>query len=167
LDWDLLKQQAQPTAPRTEQLVAEAFKSQMPGIKSQAQYDAAVGALEATRLVINSLLNVDRRGELDAQRALELAFDAVRKATELTRKLEEAPEAATSDAAKQFKDAPAQYQEVEIHSQLTLELQLIRSVGALNDWYASTRDRRDKIVTQSMRNELLDAIRAKRNALAG
>src|SRR4051812_49724244 len=84
LDWDLLRQQAQPSAPRADRLIAEALKSQMPGIQSQAQYDAAVGALEATRLVVNALLGGDRPRELAAQRALELAFDAVRKATELT-----------------------------------------------------------------------------------
>ena len=104
LDWDQLKQQAQPDAPRPDRLIAEALKSQMPGIKSQAQYDATVGALEASRLVINSLLKRDATSELEARKALELAFDAVRKATELTIKLEDSPEAATSSAAQQFKE---------------------------------------------------------------
>lgn len=167
LDWDQLIKQAQPTAPGADRLIAEAFKSQMPGIRSQAQYDAAVGALEAARLVIISLLSPNPIREQEARKALEWAFDAVAKATDATLRLEDSPEAAMSAAAQQFKDAPLQFQETEIHAQLMQELLMISSAGTLQDWYQASKGRRDKIVSQSLRNDLLDAIRAKRTALVG
>jgi hypothetical protein len=167
LDWDQLKLQAQPSTPKPDRLIAEALKSQMPGIQSQAQYDAAVGVLEGVRLVINALLEVDRTRELESRKALELSFDAVRKATELTLKLKDSPEAASSAAAQQFKEEPAQFKEAEIQVQLLDELSRLNSVEALNNWYLANKVRREKLVTQSVRNELLDKVRAKRNALGG
>ena len=38
-------------------------------------------------------------------------------------------------------------------------------LDALNVWYARTKVERDRVVTQSLRNSLLDSIRAKRNTL--
>jgi hypothetical protein len=165
LDWNQLKAQIEAEVPSAspDRLIAEVFKSQMPGIKSQAQYDAAVGALEAAKLVINTI--VDPFGsEQDARRVLDVAFDAVRKATELTLKLEDSPEGAMSTAAQQFKNEPAQFVEANIHRDLMLDLLRLKDLAELNAWYASTKPYRDKIVTQSLRNELLDAIRAKRNS---
>jgi len=167
LDWEQIKEQAQPIAPDPDRLIAEAFKSQMPGVKSQAQYDAAVGVLESARLIINALLSQDLRREKEARNVLERSLDAVRQATELTVKLEDSPEAATSETAQQFKDTPMQFEETEIHAQLKQELLLVGSFATLSEWYGATKDRRDRIVTQSMRNDLIDAIRAKRTVLAG
>lgn len=155
------------TVDELSSLITRAFRQQMPGIKSQAQYDAAVGALDASRLVINALLEVDTAREQQARSAFELALDTVRKATELTHRLEDSPEAATSAAAQQFKDEPAQFREAEIEARLTHELQQLKSVEALNNWYLATKGLREKLVTQTVRNQLLDAVRAKRNALVG
>ena len=166
LDWGQLEQQVQPDAPSPDRLIAEALKSQMPGIKSQAQYDAVVGALEATKLVINALLTGNRPGRQEARAALETAFEAVEKATELTDQLLDSPEAATSDAARQFKETPAQYQEADLCAELLQELPLLNDIDDLSRWYAATKARRDKITTQSLRNEMMDAIRARRNGLA-
>jgi hypothetical protein len=47
------------------------------------------------------------------------------------------------------------------------ELSRLNSVEALNNWYLANKVRREKLVTQSVRNELLDKVRAKRNALGG
>lgn len=169
LDWAHLEAQAQATSlpPSTERLIAETLKSQMPGIRSQAQYDAIVSAMEALQVAINGILEGNEGKELDGKKALDLAFDTIVKATELTLKLEDVPEAASSAASQSFKETPAQFQEVDLEAALLQELKLIRSVEELRSWYESktTKERRDKIVTQTLRNELLDAVRAKRKAL--
>jgi hypothetical protein len=168
LDWEELLAQAhsEQVTHDPEQMMAEMLRKQMPGIKTQAQYDAVVGALDAVRLVVNAILEGHKETETSARRALELAFDAVAKATEITRKLEDSPEAATSKAAEQFKDPPAQFTELEDQRRQLAELDAVQTIEELNAWYATTKLRRDKIVTQSLRNTLLDAIRIKKNSFA-
>lgn len=167
LDWAALEQSVADGAipDNPEMMMAELLRRQMPGIKSQAQYDAVTGSLDASRLVLNAILEGSASREADARRALDLAFDAVRAATAATIQLEEVPEAATSEASKAFKEPPAQYTEAEEHRLLVAELGAIEDADGLNGWYSYTKERRDKIVTQSLRNSLLDAIRAKKNSL--
>lgn len=162
LNWDELKAQAvsEQVTHDPEQMMAEMLRRQMPNIKTQAQYDAVVGALDGVRLVVNAILDGDKAKEADARRALELSFKAVSSATEITNKLEDSPEAATSKAAEQFKQPPAQFQEREVLDKLLAELAGLTSQDALNAWYASTKNERDRIVTQSLRNQLLDQVRA-------
>jgi hypothetical protein len=167
LDWDQLKQQAREvqTPPSADRLIAEALKSQLPALKSQAQYDSVTSALEATLLRLNAILAGDEAREQEARRALDSAVDTVRKVTELTEKLKDEPEAATSAAAEQFRQAPAQFQEVEVQAQLLQELAIISNLSDLGAWYNTTKDLRDRVVTQSLRNELMDAIRSKKHGL--
>jgi hypothetical protein len=164
LDWEALEATAgEGVTP--DLMMAEILKRQMPGIQSQAQYDAVAGALDAARLVLNGILEGKADQEAESRRALETAFEAVKAATTATRRLEEVPEAATSEASKAFKEEPAQFTELEDQRRLLAELDAITGQAALTDWYNATKPRRDKVVTQSLRNELLDAIRAKKNTL--
>jgi hypothetical protein len=166
LNWDELKKQAsEPMAQNSDTLMAELLRRQMPGIKTQAQYDAVLGALDAVRLVLNAILDGQKDHETAGRQALEMAFEAASKATEITTKLEDTPEAATSKAAEAFKEPPAQFKELEDQRRMLAEVDSLTTVDALNVWYADTKSRRDRIVTQSLRNELIDAIRTKRNAL--
>ena len=167
LDWDELVAQAQSeqVTHDPEQMMAEMLRKQMPGIKTQAQYDAVVGSLDAVRLVVNAILEGHKDTEVTARRALELSFEAVAKATEITHKLEDSPEAATSKAAEQFKEPPAQFTELEDQRRQLAELDHLKTIDELNAWYAATKPRRDKIVNQKLRNELLDAIRQRKNSL--
>jgi hypothetical protein len=166
LDWDALVEAAGsnqiPNNP--ELMMAELLRRQMPAIKSQAQYDAVVGSLDAVRAVVNAILEGKPSEEADGRKALEMAFEAARVATHATQQLEDVPEAATSEASKAFKEEPAQFTELEDQRRMLAELEAITTTEALNDWYADTKDRRDKIVNQKLRNELLDAIRAKKNS---
>jgi len=141
------------------------LRDQMPGIKSQGQYDAVVGAMEALRMSLNAILEQDSGGETKAQKALEMALDATRKATEITGKLREVPEAADSEAAKSFTSPPAQFEEYQIQRKLMKELDSLETLDDLNAWYALTKEQRDRIVTQALRNTLLDSIRSKKNSL--
>lgn len=167
LDWESLKQESLADKPPTdqEQLMADMLRSQMPGIKTQAQYNAVLGALDAVRLILNAILIGSVSQALKGREALEMAFDLTAKATEVSKKLEEVPEAATSNMAAEFKNPPAQFHEYDHQRQLLTELETIADVDGLNAWYASTKDRRDKIVTQGLRNILMDSIRAKKASL--
>lgn len=166
LDWEALEQNAtsdgSPGNP--ELMLAELLRRQMPGIKSQAQYDAVVGAMDALRVVLDGILGQSDTTESDGRKALEMALDAARMATSATHQLEEVPEASTSEASKAFKEAPAQFTELEDQRRMLAELEAITDADALNTWYAETKERRDKIVNQKLRNELLDAIRARKNS---
>jgi hypothetical protein len=169
MDWDSLVQlSGQDDAPSSpDMMMADLLRRQMPGIKSQAQYDAVVGAMEATQHVLSAILEGNEGKATKAREALEAAFTAASQATELTARLEEVPEAATSEAAEAFKQAPAQFVEGDVSQELLSELEGIDDLSTLNTWYADTKERRSKVVTSSLRNELLDAIRAKNSALRG
>jgi len=169
LDWEALEKEAEslpePEKKDPEAVMADLLKGQMPDIKSQGQYDAVVGAMDALKLVLNAILAQDTSAEKEAQKALEMALTATRQATELTDKLEDVPEAATSEAAEAFKKPPAEFQEYEIQRRLLADLNRIENMENLNEWYAETKELRDKIVTQKLRNALLDGIRAKKHSL--
>jgi hypothetical protein len=171
LDWEALKRSAkekkdlEPPPTEPEQILTNLIRKQMPGIKTQGQYDAVVGVMDALRLVLNAILESSKIREGEASKALEMALEATRKATELTNKLEEVPEAATSKISESFKNAPLQFEEFSIHKKLLQELESIDSMESLNFWYAETKEERDRIVTQGLRNTLIDNIRSKKNQL--
>lgn len=161
--WDMLEGQ-EMDAKKAGEVMAELLKQQMPGIKSQAQYDATLAALDCTVAALNAIFTSASDKDFDlAREALDLAFRAARKSTELTEKLEEVPEAVTSPAGDVFKKPPAQYHEREIQVQLLADLLSISTYDELTRWYAATKGQRDQIVSQSLRNELLDQVRAKKN----
>jgi hypothetical protein len=162
LDWDSLKQEAQGSIKTT---MAELLKEQMPGIKSQAQYNAVLGALDAVRLVLNAILEEDKAKETEARKALEMAFDVTAKATEITNKLEAVPEAATSKKSEDFKNPPVQFHEYDIQRKLLTELEHISTLADLNKWYVNTKEQRDRVITQNLRDILMDTVRAKKGML--
>ena len=166
LDWDELERTAKnPSGEKLspELMLAELVKQRMPGIKSQAQYDAAVGAMDALNLVLNAILTSNPAKETEAREALDIALLAASKATEMTLKLEDTPEAATSESAEQFKKEPAQFHEFDQQRRLLAELDSIKDLPDLNTWYKDNRSRIDIVVTQSIRDPLLDAIRKKKS----
>jgi len=162
LNWDTLKQEAFGLSPTS---MVDLLKAQMPGIKSQAQYNAVVGAFDAIRFVLNAILTVDKNKETEARRALEMALDATTKATELTLKLEGMSEATNSKLADVFKKSPIEFHEYDIQRKLLAELERISNLNDLNNWYIRTREQRDQVITQDLRDILMDSIRAKKNAL--
>lgn len=162
LDWESLVAE-QPTS--MQDTLAGLLQQQMPGIKSQAQFDAVSGILQATQILINSILNDTPEQEKEANGALQLALTALHKATELTSKLEEVPEAVPGKSGEMFKQPPAQYSDYQVKQQLLSELSMISSVDELTKWYLATKEQRDKIADTSHRNHLLDSIRKKHLSL--
>lgn len=154
----------------SEQMMADMMRKHMPGIKTQAQYDAVMTALEATKEALSAILAQDTAREAQAMMTLSAAFEVARKATELREKLGEVPDGAVSDAAAPFRDLEqelkkhSQFDEVEIQLGLLRHLETITTYDQLTAWYASTKEFRDQVKTQSLRNELMDTIRAKKSS---
>lgn len=146
-------------------IFAEALKSQLPGLKSKAQMNAFMASFEAYRAMVNAILESNPEHETKAQEALIGSFEVIRKATEITNKLRDVPEAATSKASDDFRTEPTQFGEYDKQRKLLSELEGLKTLPDLSDWYKTNRSRLDAVVTSSLRNPLLDAIREKKVAL--
>ena len=145
-----------------KELFFKALQQQLPGLKSQAQFNAFQAAFEAFRSVMNSIFEQKPEVEKVALDALTQAFDAARKITDLTEKLQEVPEAATSKVAEEYKNPPAEFGEYDLQRLLLSELEQIQSGGDLSTWWNANRARIDRVKSPSLRNPLLDLVREKK-----
>jgi len=150
-----------PSAQEQE-LFFKALQQQLPALKSQAQFTAFQAAFEAFRGVMNAIFEGSPLAEKEALDALGKAFDVAKKATELTNKLSEVPEAATSKESEEFKQPPAEFGEYDEQRKLMTELAHIETLKNLTDWYHTNRARIDRVRSPSLRNPLLDAIRERK-----
>lgn len=156
-----------PNNPEVARLMAEAMKAQMPNLKTQAQFTAFMLMFDSMRLLADSVFSGDTSREAEAREAFETSVKAAREITDLSRKFSEVPEAERTKAASAFVDPPAQFGEFDIQKRLLLELERIGDLAALNVWYQNTSGDRLKIVTPTLRNILIDAVRAKRLGFEG
>lgn len=143
-----------------DELLIDWVRAALPGVKTQAQYDACACAVEATRVVLAAIHSGDAAHEAEARKALEVALEAARKAVELSRKLDDEPEVAPG-SADVFRRTPAEFEERDISVRLLSELQAIATAEELQRWYAATRGDRERVISQALRNDVLDAVRAK------
>ena len=74
------------------------------------------------------------------------------------------PEESRGPASSAFTTPPKEYEEYDLQKRLLLELDRLPDQGELVAWYEKTKADRERIVSQSLRNVLIDAIRAKRLA---
>ena len=154
-----------PPMPMNDEAMLAAIRQQVPALKSQAQFNVFMAGLEALRGLMNAIFAQNAAGEQQFREALETSLTAARQATEVTLKLEEVPEAATSKAAEEFKRPPAQFGEYDTQRALLSDLEGLGTVEALTEWYTKNRARIDEVVSASLRNPLLDAIRARKTTL--
>lgn len=138
----------------------------MPDLKSQVQFTAFMAGFDSFRLLCNSIFANDPALETQAMEAFEKSLDAMRVATRLSKQFQEIPAEERSPSANQFIETPLQFTEYDSQKKLLMELSRIATTEALNAWYQTTKEERDKIVSQALRNVLFDAIRSKRDALA-
>lgn len=170
-DWitaDELKAQAQAMPAGgldINHLMAQALKTQMPGLKTQAQFNTFRAAFEAFQAVCSAIFDGDASRETEARKILDTTLTACRQATDISRKLADVPEAATSKASEEFKKAPAEFQEYDIQQRLLGELGRIKDLDELKQWYEETKPLRDSVKSQTLRNILLDAVRGRKLAL--
>lgn len=143
---------------------AEAMRQQLPGLKNKAQLTAFMASFEAYREMVNILLG-SGGNEIKAMEVLHMSFDAIRKATDISNKLRDVPEAATSTASDDFRSEPTNWEEYDKQRKLLSELEGLTTFDSLNLWYTTNRKRIDEVTTASLRNPLLDSIREKKETL--
>lgn len=166
VDFDKLGDIPVASAPVPNPIV-DAVRQQMPHLRSQAQFDAFMLGFDAFRAFIDAIYAGNKEGEESSKAALDKAIEGCRTAGSITQKLEDVPEAATSEAAEKFKRPPVQFTEAETLAGLIEELVFIKTMTELNDWYTGQRSLMDKVVTQKLRDQLFDAIRKKKEELSG
>jgi hypothetical protein len=89
-----------------------------------------------------------------------------KQATHLGRKLEDVPEVATSKASNEFKRTPYEFEEYDVQQKLLEELGNITDPSGFEHWYQETKERRNSVKSDSLKNTLYDAIRARKIALS-
>ena len=154
------------TPDNATNIMAQAMKQSMPELKTQVQFTAFMAGFDSFRLLCNSIFASDTALEAQAMEALEKSLDAMRVATRLSNQFQEIPAEERSPSAAQFVEAPLQFGEYDTQKKLLTELSRINSTVELNNWYAQTKEERDKVVSQALRNVLFDEIRGKRDALS-
>ena len=147
--------------------MVEVLRQSIPSMKSQAQFTAFAIAFDSFRLVLESIFSGNVPGEIEALSTLEKALEAARTATDITKKYEEVPEENRGKASTEFTTAPYAFGEYDIQKRLLGELTTITTSAELNAWYINTKVDQDKVITQSLRNILMDSIRQKKSELAG
>ena len=159
-------EKANTPAPDPTRIMIDAMKSTMPGLRTQAQFNAFMASFDALRLLMNYVFEGNTEKVLESKRALEMAIDAASQVTRISDQLRDVPEAATSEAAEEFKNPPAEFQEYDVQKQLMAELESISGHAQLVQWYETTvKGLESKIKSQTLRNSLFDAIRQKKNLL--
>jgi hypothetical protein len=160
-----------PSEPEPEQgssnPLIEMIRQQMPGIKTQAQFDAFMSGFDGLRIAMNGVFLGNDKEVADGRAMIERAFEVAMRVTTVVDKLRDVPEAATSEEAEQFKQAPREFIEEGVCRDLLGELEVISKRDVLSTWYTASRKRIELVKTPKLRNELFDAIRAKRKELEG
>lgn len=128
----------------------------LPGIKTQAQHDAAALALRALVGALSYTFEGRSREAEEVQKGLILALGVAEKATRLAAQVEDSPEAVS---AKEFVEPPKEFEEEALFNQLMAELPGVVNFQA---WYDASKEKRARIVSSKYRNPLYDEIRKHR-----
>jgi len=154
-------QKSQPPAPsgNPQEMMLNAMRQQIPNLKSQAQFNLFMKSFDALRHTLNAAFGLDKEGYEKGKEGLDMVLDAALQISEVVQKLQDTPEAATSEAAEEFKQPPREFQEYDVQKGLLIELEALTSAEALQRWYDSNRARIGCVVSASLRNELFDTIR--------
>lgn len=169
VDFDELDREpkSSPGAKPANDFMYQQIRQQVPGIKTQAQFDVFMTSFDALRLYMNSTFLGDKEQAEKAKQVLLEGLDAAVTATELSQKLNEVPEAATSPEAEKFKVPPKELYEQEVQQSLLSELGALSTLGELNAWYLANKVKFDLVQSQAYRNELFDSVRQKKASLTG
>jgi hypothetical protein len=154
-----------PAGQNPQEMMLNAMRQQIPNLKTQAQFNIFMSAFDALRHTLNLAFGRDLAGFEKGKEALNKALASAYTISEIIEKLQDSPEAATSKAAEEFKNPPREFQEYDVQKSLLAELSTKTTVDDLTRWYEANRARIDCVVSQTLRNELFDAIRNKKHEL--
>jgi len=144
----------------------DALKMGLPHMKSQAQFNAFMAAFDALKFTVDAIFAGDPAAVMRGRGTLEKALEVAGQVTEVTNKLSDVPEAASSKSAEEFKQTEFNTVEYDAQKQLLGELEGLDTLVALNEWYTASAEIRNKVTSTTLRNVLFDAIRAKKAKLS-
>lgn len=140
-----------------------AMQQQIPGLKTQAHFNLVVNAWGALVAYFNATFASNDDARAQAKDALNKVLDLAPQLANMAEVLEDHPEATRNP---DFVSPPKQFTEREKVATLLTELSAITTESALTAWYADKKSVMDTVVSQSLRNELYDAIRTLKNKLS-
>lgn len=149
-----------------EAMMMQMLRQQVPSIRTQMHLNTFIAAFDAFRATIDGYYTGDLEKAEQAREALNKGLDMAKNVKSMVDRLEQIPEGDRSAQARAATAEPTQFHEYDEQRRLMLELNGIGTKAALETWYAAQKERRDRITDQKLRNELHDAIRARRNMLA-
>jgi len=138
---------------------------QVPNMKTQAQFNAFMGCFDALRATLNAYFGDQKAAAEMGREALNQALDMAKQIATMSEKLNEIPDEVKSDEAKEFTRPAKELHEYDTCKRLLGELTGLQTTEALQKWYSESRQTIDEVMSAKPRNELMDAIRAKRNEL--
>jgi len=159
------KEQAQ-AGQAPEQMMLKMLQQQAPNVKTQGQLQLYMAAFNALSSHINAVFGGQEEGAKVSLSALNQCLEMAPKIAMLSEQVEQIPEEKRSQEAQDFMGTPKEFEEEEICEGLLKELKGIDSPQRLQQWYGANQVRRDRIVSQTLRNKFLDAVRQKRRELA-
>lgn len=145
-----------------DQAMLKMMRAQIPNMRTQAHFNIFMASFEALRLTLDAYFGGDLEKAEVARKALTDSLDASQQVVQMEAQLKEIPEDQRSEAASEFLQPPKEFHEFDEQRALMAELDQITSMAQLQAWYAGTADRRNRVVSSSLRNPLIDAIRRKR-----
>lgn len=148
-----------------QELLTSMLQILVPNLKSQAHFNLFIASFEALTSCMNAYFAGDQEQAKVIRKALDQALDKASEVHAVTSKIEEMPADSLSEASKEFVSAPKQFLEFDRQRRLLAELAQIQSMDVLNTWYAASKSEMDLIVSHSLRNELFDAVRSKKQDL--
>lgn len=145
-----------------DRAMLEAMRSQVPNMKTQAQFNVFMACFDALRGTLNAYFGMEQASAEISRDALNKALDMASKVTSIGESLKDIPEEARSETSNEFVSEPRQFHEYDTHKRLLGELTTLRTLDELKEWYARQKPQMDRIDSQNLRNGLFDAIRAKK-----
>lgn len=150
-------------APSPVDVVRQAIEQEMPHCKTQAHFDLVIQAWTALKVYLDAAYGFEREKAEQARAGLNRLMDLAPQVAAAHAKIQENPEATTN---RDYVEPARELTERQNHERLITELQSIDSLERLNTWYESAKPVRDSIVSQKLRDEFYDMVRAKKHALA-
>jgi hypothetical protein len=167
LDFDQLKAEAAagPSVLDINEMV-RLIRHQMPNLKTDAQFKIFVAAFDALAMTLNCYFGAEAVQGNMAKGVLDQVLSVASQLPSMAEQVAEMPGDERSAAAASLVTSVTLPQEQQGQAQLLDELSKLTSIEELGQWYTSSRERFSHVTTQALRNDLFDAIRAKKHALA-
>lgn len=143
-------------------VVRQAVQQEMPHCRTQAHFDLVLQAWTALKVYLDACYGLEPAKAAQAREGLLRLLDLAPRVAQLHEKVEQSPEATTN---RDYLEPARELTEHHKQQTLLAELGEVDSMDRLQTWYQNVKPIMDSIVSQPLRDELFDAIRAKKHAL--